>query len=46
MVNSEGEAETEVAVRVARSVAAAIGHARVPIVVAPAAATKNAVPTR
>ena len=42
MVNSEGEAETAVAVAAAGSVAEANGYAHEPIVVVPAAATKNA----
>ena len=45
VVNSEGEAETEVVETIAGSVAAAIGYAHVPIVAVPAAATKNAVLT-
>lgn len=45
VLSSEGEAETVVVVAVVGSVVVAIGHAHVPIVVVPAATTKNAVLT-
>ena len=45
MVNSEGEAETVVAETDGTNVDAAIGYAHEPIAAAPAAVTKNAVPT-